>query len=580
MTTQRLTSEHRRERTLPRSIASDRLYVIQTPPVGAWRKRRSHVRVRSLAGIVLASGVAGCALGPEYVSPLPPIVESKTFLDNGAKTKTPLKLLAGTSPAQPDALWWKAFHDPILTRLEARVAEQNLDVQTATLRLQESRAQLGTAAAAALPTVNGANSIYREQFSQNGIISLIPSSVLGGSSSNNGASSGSGGGSGSNGNGQQSLGRPFESYTAGFDASWELDLWGRVRRNIEASQAMVDASAEGRRSTLVSVLAELARDYVQLRGIQEQLRIDQANVKVNQDLLNIVQQRAKGGLVTGLDVASASQQVEGIKANIPQLQQQEIQAVNAIGLLLAEPPLTLSAELVPAKAIPPIPPKVPVGVPSDLIIRRPDIRQADANLHAAVAEIGVAEAEFFPTVTITGSPQFNALDPGKVFRGSSLQYMNVGPSITIPIFDGGRLKSNLVLTQARQQEAAIAYQKAVLQAWHDVVNALAALKGDEGRRAFLQRQVADARRGLELARSRYTQGVDTFTTVLQNSQNVLGAEVNLSQATANISTDFVALYKALGGGWEITFPDKPIAPLPLADVTIPQDDLTPKANGP
>ena len=534
------------------------------------------MRVGSLAGIVLASAVAGCALGPEYVSPLPPIVESKTFLDNGTKAKTPLKLLAGTSPAQPEALWWKAFHDPILMRLEARVAEQNLDVQTATLRLQESRAQLGTAAAAALPTVNGANSIYREQFSQNGLISLVPSSVLGGTSSGNGGSSGSG----SNGSGQQSLGKPFESYTAGFDASWELDLWGRVRRNIEASQAMVDASAEGRRSTLVSVLAELARDYVQLRGIQEQLRIDQANVKVNQDLLNIVQQRAKGGLVTGLDVASASQQVEGIKANIPQLQQQEIQAVNAIGLLLAEPPLTLSQELMTAKAIPPIPPKVPVGVPSDLIIRRPDIRQADANLHAAVAEIGVAEAEFFPTVTITGSPQFNALDPGKVFRGSSLQYMNVGPSITIPIFDGGRLKSNLVLTQARQQEAAIAYQRAVLQAWHDVVNALAALKGDERRRAFLQRQVADARRGLELARSRYTQGVDTFTTVLQNSQNVLGAEVNLSQATANISTDFVALYKALGGGWETTFPDKPIAPLPLADVTIPQGDLAPKLDGP
>ena len=138
-----------------------------------------------------------------------------------------------------------------------------------------------------------------------------------------------------------------------------------------------------------------------------------------------------------------------------------------------------------------------------------------------------------------------------------------------------------MLVQARQQEAAIAYQKAVLQAWHDVVNALAALKGDEGRRAFLLKQVADARRGpVSLARTRYTQGVDTFTTVLQNSQNVLGAEVNLSQATANISTDFVALYKALGGGWETTFPDKPVQPLPLVDVTIPQGDLALKPDGP
>ena len=527
-----------------------------------------NARSRSFAVLLAATALAGCSMGPEYVSPLPPIVESKSYLDNGTKVKVPLKVMAGTTAAEPDADWWRVFHDPILTRLEARVAEQNLDVQTASLRLRESRAELGTAAAAALPTVNGQSSAYRQQYSQNGIISLIPSNVL-----NGGSSSGSGGTS-------SSLGNPFESYTAGFDASWELDLWGRVRRNIEASEASVDASAEQRRATLVSVLAELARDYVQLRGIQEQIRIEQANAKVNQDILDIVTTRASGGLVTGLDVASAAQQVEGIRAAIPQLQQQEIQAVDAIGLLLAEPPLTLSQELVPSKAIPPVPPKVPVGVPSSLIIRRPDIRMADAQLHAAVAEIGVAEAEFFPTVTITGSPSFNALDPNKVFRGNSLQYMNVGPSISIPIFDGGRLKSNLVLVQARQQEAAIAYQRAVLQAWHDVVNALAALKGDEGRRAFLLRQVADARRGLGLARTRYSQGVDTFTTVLQNSQNVLTAEVNLSQATANISTDFVALYKALGGGWETTFPDKPVAPLPLADVTIPQGDLALKPDGP
>ena len=529
------------------------------------------MRSRSLA-LLLASTTAGCTTGPEYVSPLPPIVESKTFLDDGAKAKVPLKVLAGTTAAEPDAQWWRVFRDPILSRLEARVAEQNLDVQTATLRVQESRAQLGTAAAAALPTVNGTNTLYLQQFSANGLVSLIPSSVFNGG--------GTGSGSAGAGNVAGNFTRPFENITTGFDASWELDLWGRVRRNIESSQAQVDASAEDRRNTLVSVLAELARDYVQLRGIQEQIRIDQANVKVNQDILDIVQTRAKGGLVTGLDVASAAQQVEGIKANIPQLQQQEIQTVDAIGLLLAEPPLTLSGELVPAKAIPPVPPKVPVGVPSDLIMRRPDVRQADANLHAAVAQIGVAEAEFFPTVTITGDPTFNALDPNKVFRGNSLQYMMVGPSITIPIFDGGRLRSNLVLVEARQQEAAIAYQKAVLQAWHDVVNALAALKGDEGRRAFLMRQVVDARRGLELARTRYSQGVDTFTTVLQNSQNVLTAEVNLSQATANISTDFVALYKALGGGWETTFPDKPTPPLDLADVTVPRNDLVPKPDGP
>ncbi len=285
------------------------------------------------------------------------------------------------------------------------------------------------------------------------------------------------------------------------------------------------------------------------------IRIDRSNIKINQDILACDRTRQQRGLVTGLDTATASSQVESIQAQLPQLQQQEVQQINAISLLLAEPPLALSQELISDRAIPPVPPRVPIGVPSDLILRRPDIRRAEADLHAAVAQIGVAEAQFFPTVTIMGDPTFNALDPSKVFRGSSLQYMSVGPSISIPIFDGGRLRSNLVLQQARQQESAIAYQKAVLQAWHDVVNALVALKGDQGRRERLQRQVVDARQALTLARARYTQGVDTFTTVLQNSQTVLGAEMNLSQATAGISTDFVALYKALGGGWETTFPD-------------------------
>ncbi|MBE7220126.1 MAG: TolC family protein, partial [Caulobacteraceae bacterium] len=213
--------------------------------------------------------------------------------------------------------------------------------------------------------------------------------------------------------------------------------------------------------------------------------------------------------------------------------------------------------------------KVPTGVPSDLIRRRPDIRRAEADLHSATAQIGVAVASFFPTVTITASPSLNALDPGNIFKANSLQYMNIGPSVSLPIFEGGRLKSNLVLQQARQQEAAIAYQKSVLQAWHDVVNALAALKADEGRRARLARQVTDARQALSLARTRYATGVDTFTTVLQNSQTVLQAEMNLSQATTGISTDLVALYKALGGGWQGTFPPPPGPPPVLPEVPPP-----------
>ena len=277
--------------------------------------RSSRVLAGLLSTVIVGGPLAGCTVGPEFVSPLTQVAESKTFLDTGKPARSPLPVLKNTVAAAPEVEWWRVFHDPLLTQLEGRVAEQNFDVQTASVRLTESRAQLGTAAAAALPSVSGANTIYRQQYSQNGIISLLPSGALGGTS-------GTGGTSGNGGNSiTPSIGSPFESYTAGFDASWELDLWGRVRRGIEGAQAQVDSSAEQRRDTLVSVEAELARDYVQLRGTQEMIRIDRSNIKINQDLLDITRTRQQRGLVTGLDTATASSQVESIQAQLPQLQQ-------------------------------------------------------------------------------------------------------------------------------------------------------------------------------------------------------------------------------------------------------------------
>ena len=527
---------------------------------------RRYPERRACAAVVTSVlGLAGCAVGPDFATPTTTLAESSDYLDTGLPVRGAGRLLARTTEAEPAVAWWRAFRDPVLSQLEDRVAAQNLDVQTATARLFESRAQLGTAAAAGLPTLNGQGSAYRQQYGKNGTIGLLSNSL--------GSLTGGSGSGTSSSNLTAPLTNGFESYTLGFDASWELDLWGKVRRSVESAQAQADASAEQRRDALVSSQAELARDYVQLRGTQELIRIDLANVRVNEQILDVVRVRQQKGLVTGLDTSNAAQQVESIKAQLPQLQQQEIQQINAISLLLGEPPLALSQELAGGRAIPPVPPRVPVGVPSSLVLRRPDIRRAEANLHAAVAEIGVAEAQFFPSVTLTGSPTVNAVDPGKLFRGSSLQYMNIGPSISIPLFEGGRLKSNLVLQRARQQEAAIAYQKAVLQGWHDVVNALASLRGDDARRGRLARQVADARQALSLSRARYTQGVEIFTTVLQASQTVLQAETNLSQATAAISTDFVALSKALGGGWETTFPSGRTPPLSLAKVGIPVSDV-------
>jgi NodT family efflux transporter outer membrane factor (OMF) lipoprotein len=409
-------------------------------------------------------------------------------------------------------------------------------VRTATIRLAQSRFQRGVTAAAAFPSINGDAKYTRELYSQNGIVSLL-SGLLGPSAScfNPGA---------------------LNEYNVGFDASWELDLWGKVRRQVEAADAQVDQAADQRRDALVSSLAELARDYIQLRGVQTQIKIANDNLKIGRDILQLVQERQQRGLQNSLDVENAAAQVESIRAQLPTLQQQESQYINALCLLLDESPGALQAELRRPKLVPPAPPRVPLGIPSELARRRPDIRAAEAQLHAATANIGVAVGAFYPSVQLNGTVGFDALDIRNLWKGSSLQYM-VGPSVSLPIFAGGKLKSTLELRDAQQQEAAITYHKTVLQAWHDVVNALVAYRLEQNRRGRLNAQSEHSRQALALARTRYTDGVTEFLSVLDAQRSLLQAEQQYATSTTNVSLNLVQLFKALGGGWELTFPDLP-----------------------
>ena len=512
----------------------------------------------ALAGC--AALLAGC-VGPNFTPPVPVTTDSRSFLDIGKPVASPVAVLAGTTSAPSDVEWWHVFHDAELSKLESRVADENLDVRTATLRLAESRAQRASTAAAELPTLSGTANDYREAFSKNGALAIIPPTQF----AAGGATSGSQGIQ----QGFQHLESGFNVYSVGFDASWELDLWGHVARQVEAADAQLAANAEMRRDTLVSSFAELARDYVNLRGEQAQIKIARDNIKVEEEILNVTRVRMEKGLVTGLDVESAAAQVDSVKAQIPQLQAQVLSGINAISLLLDEPPLGLSDELIGPRAIPPNPPRVPVGLPSELARRRPDIRMAEAQLHAATANIGVAIAEFYPSVRLNGSPTLQALEPRTLFRGSSLQYMNIGPAVTLPIFEGGKLKANLVMQEKAQQEAAVAYHKAVLSAWHDIVNSLTSYKTEQVRRESLRSQVEHAKQALVLARSRYDQGVAEFTTLLDDARTVLSAEQQLAQSQTNVSVDLIALYKALGGGWELTYPEpKAIVPSVLATPTV------------
>ncbi len=488
--------------------------------------------LRVFVWVFASASLAGCNAGPDFAPPDPGLPKGSFSSEEARGALSP-----------PSPTWWKAFRDPVLTELAARVAAANLDVKTATIRLAESRFQRGVAASAQLPSINANGKYQYELYSQNGIAGLLTSLVP--SSSATGATI-----------------PAISDYTVGFDASWELDLWGHVRRSVESADAQVEQSAELRRDALVSSLAELARDYVQLRGAQTQIAIANENLRIAREVQKLAEERQRKGVATGFDAQTSSAQAESVSARIPTLRADESQYSNAIGFLLDEPPGALQGQLGPRKhAL--APPGVPsLGVPAELARRRPDIRAAEARLHAATADIGVAVAAFYPTVKLNGVVSLDALDAKNLFKASSLQY-NAGPSIVLPIFDAGRLKSTLELRKAEQLEAAVAWRKTVLQAWREVVDALTAYRREAERRAGLKRELEHSRQALDIARSRYKTGVGEFLSVLDAERSYLQAAQDFETSTTNVSLDLVTLYKALGGGWEEVFPDGPVEPEPL-----------------
>lgn len=503
---------------------------------------------RQIPSVVLAVALAGCSVGPDWHTPR--FFSPASWFASRPK---PAPLPSEPVPEPVDPHWWNVFHDAELTSLEDRVAAANLNVRISTIRLAESRSQRQITGADQFPTLQADSSYTREKPSQKGVLSLF--SAGGGTSfgSQGGQASGMAGRTGGIPN-FSGIGQPFNLWQYGFDASWELDLWGRVRREVESADASVEASADARRNALLSVLAEVARDYVQLRGIQAQIDIANRNIATAQQSLDLTQARFRGGLTTELDVANAATQLSSNQAQVPQLEQQEAAQINALSFLLGEAPGALRAELETPRAVPPIPPRVPIGVPSELARRRPDIRQAEAQLHAATADIGVAVADFYPRITLDGSIGLQALKFKDLGNWAARQY-GLGPTISLPIFEGGRLRATLELRRVEQQEAALNYQQTVLQAWHDVDNALTAYAAEQRRRDALTRAVADSARALALAQERYRQGVADFLNVLDAERAVLQAQQQLADSTTTASSNLVQLYKALGGGWETAFPE-------------------------
>jgi len=464
--------------------------------------------------LLLAAALAGCSLGPDFQAP-----HSKT----PAQWSSPR---GEAAPSQPSAdplqqRWWDNFHDARLSALIEQVTARNLDLQLASARVLQSRAARSSVAGEELPSVDAEAGYSRSRNSAEG---------LNDPSGNAGKSA-------------------YSLWQGDLTAGWELDLWGRVRRQLEAADANVQVAEDDRRGVLLTLLGETARDYIQLRAVQRTLGVTEDNLKLARHGLALSQDRLNEGVATQLDVAQASAQVASIEARLPTLQARRDDLINALSLLAAEPPGRLQAQLLAPGAVPEPQQRFAIGLPSQLAARRPDIRQAEARLHAATASIGVAQADFYPSIRLSGSVGLQSLQLADLGSWSARRFA-VGPQLSLPIFEGGRLKGVLQLREAQQQEAAVNYRKTVLGAWHEIDDVLRLYNASQLRRDHLAEAVRQNRIALQTAQRQYVEGAVDFLNVLSVQSALLASEEQWIDSSAAVAQAMVGLYKALGGGWE------------------------------
>jgi len=495
---------------------------------------------------MLALALSACTVGPDFKPPAADVPGNWNDLQRAQNASADARAPHAESPsiattsADPDPRWWKQFDDPGLDSLIDRAVAGNLDLQSAVLRIAAAREQSVSAAAQGLPQISANASVVREQLGLRGLLQSQGVYDRANGLGPNGAQI------------RQALDSatgPVTLYQDGFDASWELDLFGRVRRSVESADAQTTAAMESRNDALVSLEAEVARTYAQLRGAQAIRQITLAEIDAEQQILDLTREQARVGLTSQQDVQSASAQVGALQAQVPSLDAQIAQAMNALAVLTGSPPGALDAELADTRALPPVPPTVPVGLPSTLARRRPDIRRAEAQLHAATAEVGVAVAQLYPDVSLTGQVGTRATKANYLGHWSSL-FWSVGPSVSLPIFEGGALRANVRVAKAEAAQAALQYRQTVLNALQEVDNALVAYRTEQDRRAALVRTVEANRVSLQLATDSYRNGLTPFVTVLDAERQLAQTREQLAQSTVNVTTNLIAVYKSLGGGWE------------------------------
>ncbi len=467
----------------------------------------SHWCSLAIAAILMS----GCAVGPNY-SKVEPAAQEEWYaeMERG--------LEATTLHENQLATWWNVFEDPLLSSLQQRAIRENLELKTAYSRLQQARIRRGLSRADYFPSLSAEGNIQRQRGSEN--------------------------------LGYPNGGQEQDWYMSGLNTSWELDLFGGIRRSIEAAQAELEVSTAEMHGVLTSLTAEVALNYIELRTYQQRVQVALNNIETQKKTYALNASRFKAGLIDELALQQSLRNLEQSRAQISRLQAAIRMAENNLAVLLGQTPGTLREEFSSIGEIPVAPLRIAIGIPAEAMRRRPDIRRAERTLAAQSARVGVATAELFPKLRLLGTIGLEALNSGSDFFDSSSQFWQIGPGITWNIFQGKALRLNIEMQEERYTEALTQYNLSVLKAQQEIENALTSYAKEQIRQEHLVKAVAAAQRTEWLARDRYNAGLVDFYIVLDAQRALFQIEDELNQSKGEVGTNLTRVYSAIGGGWQ------------------------------
>ncbi|MEN6307809.1 MAG: efflux transporter outer membrane subunit [Anaerohalosphaeraceae bacterium] len=457
-------------------------------------------------GMVL---LAGCKVGPDYKAP--EVVMSDAWHQ---------QITQGLAQGQADyQTWWVQLNDPILNDLIDKATEDNLDVKTAVSRIQQARALLGIATGEYYPQVDATGFYSRDRESKNGLNA-------------------------------PTTGDPDQTnlHNIGAGAIWEADVFGRISRSVESSQATLEASVENYRDVLVVLYSDIAQNYIELRALQARIQYAQDNIKLQQGTLKLTQDRFDAELVPELDVQQARFNLANTESLVPDLRSQQVQALNRLSVLLGQSAGQINAELMKPAAVPSMPKEVLVGLPAELLRQRPDIRRAERALAAQTAQIGVATADLYPSFSLSGTLALEAQRIDDVGEWNSRTW-GFGPGFRWTIFDGGRIRNNILFEEAKAQETLNLYKQTILLAVEEVENAMVSYQEEQVKYEALDRSVVASQKSVELVNDLYMNGLTDFQNVLDMERFLSQQQDKLAQSRGTVVKNLVRVYKALGGGW-------------------------------